>query len=319
MNTVFNHIPVMKKEIIHHLKIKKNGIYIDSTFGMGGHTKEILKNLGNNGKLYAIDQDPESYCIGKNIKDERFQIHHQNFSKLLDYAQNQKIVGKVDGIIFDLGISSIQLDNNYRGFSFKKDGPLDMRMNPQYGISAADWLFSSSIKEIAYVLKTFGEERFSNKIAYAIKKFSNIKKITNTLELSNIIRYAIPTKYMFKHPARRSFQAIRIHINQELKEIQTALESTIEILKPGGRILIISFHSLEDRIVKKFISKNSRSNIVPHGIPITEKQLNKLKTCKLKVIDRIFPSQFEIQYNPRARSSILRIAEKKYQYDNSTL
>ncbi|WP_044035052.1 16S rRNA (cytosine(1402)-N(4))-methyltransferase RsmH [Buchnera aphidicola] len=319
MNRILKHIPVMQKEIIHSLKIKKNGIYIDSTFGMGGHTKAILKELGKDGKLYAIDKDPIAYSLGKNIQDSRFHIINQNFSKLLDYAKNKKIIGKVDGIIFDLGVSSIQLDNHNRGFSFKKDGPLDMRMNPQSGISAADWLFSSSTQEIAHVLKKFGEERFSKKIAYAIKYFSNIKKITNTLELSNIIKQAIPIKNIFKHPARRSFQAIRIYINQELEEIKIALDSTLKILKPGGRISIISFHSLEDRIVKQFIINNSRSAMIPYGMPITEKQIKKLKICELKMIDRISPSKYEINYNPRARSSILRIAEKKNQYENSTL
>ncbi|QCI23773.1 16S rRNA (cytosine(1402)-N(4))-methyltransferase RsmH [Buchnera aphidicola (Macrosiphoniella sanborni)] len=311
MNHILKHIPVMKEEIIQALEIKKNGIYIDSTFGMGGHSKEILKKLGKHGRLYSLDKDPLSYAIGKNIQDSRFHIINQNFSKLLDYAQNNQIIGKVHGIIFDLGVSSMQLDNAQRGFSFKQDGPLDMRMNPQSGISAADWLFYSNTKEIAFVLKTFGEERFAKKIAHAIKYFSNIKKITSTLELANIIKKAIPIKHPFKHPARKSFQAIRIYINQELEEIKKALDSTLKILKPGGRILIISFHSLEDRIAKKFITYNSKKAIVPYGMPITEKQLKKLKICKLQMINRILPSQKEINYNPRARSSILRIAEIK--------
>jgi len=299
----------MKEELIRSLKIKKNGIYIDSTFGMGGHSNEILNNLGRDGKLYSIDRDPISFSIGKNIKDSRFHIINENFSKLLEYARNKKIVGKVNGIIFDLGMSSLQIDNDKRGFSFKKDGPLDMRMNPNCGISASDWLFKSNIQDIASVLKNFGEERFSKKIAHAIKKVNKTKKITSTLELSNIIRKAIPIKNKFKHPARRSFQAIRIYINQELEEIQKALESTLKILKPGGRISVLSFHSLEDRIIKRFMIKNSTKAMVPYGMPIMEQQLNKLKKCKLKIIKRILPTQKEINNNPRARSSILRIAE----------
>ncbi|WAI11984.1 MAG: 16S rRNA (cytosine(1402)-N(4))-methyltransferase RsmH [Buchnera aphidicola (Macrosiphum albifrons)] len=311
MNRTLKHIPVMKKELIHSLKIKKNGIYIDSTFGTGGHSNEILKKLGKDGKLYSIDKDPIAVSIGNNIKDSRFHIINENFSRLLDYAKNKKIIGKVNGIIFDLGVSSLQIDDHKRGFSFKQDGPLDMRMNPNHGISASEWLFKSNVKKIAFVLKNFGEERFSKKIAYAIKYASQIKQITSTLELANIIRRAIPIKNKFKHPAKRSFQAIRIYINQELEEIKKALESTLKILRPGGRISIVSFHSLEDRIVKKFMIKNSTKATIPYGMAITEQQLNNLKTCKLKIINRILPTQSEINDNPRARSSILRVAEIK--------
>lgn len=311
MNHTLKHIPVMKEELIRSLKIKKNGVYIDSTFGAGGHSNEILKKLGKNGRLYSIDRDPIAFSIGNNIKDPRFHIINKNFSKLLDYAENEKIIGQVNGIVFDLGMSSLQIDDHKRGFSFKKDGPLDMRMNPQCGISAAEWIFKSNVDEIAFVLKNFGEERFAKKIANAIKKTSQTKKITSTLELANIIKKVIPIKNQFKHPARRSFQAIRIYINQELEEIKKALESTLKILKPGGRISILSFHSLEDRIVKQFMIKNSTKAIVPYGMPITEKQLHQLKTCKLKIINRISPTKNEINENPRARSSILRVAEIK--------
>ncbi|QCI19795.1 MAG: 16S rRNA (cytosine(1402)-N(4))-methyltransferase RsmH [Buchnera aphidicola (Brevicoryne brassicae)] len=311
MNRTLKHIPVMKKELIQSLKIHKNGIYIDSTFGAGGHSNEILKNLGKNGKLYSLDRDPISISIGKNIKDSRFHIIHERFSNLLNYAKNEKIIGKVNGIIFDLGVSSIQIDDHKRGFSFKKNGPLDMRMNPNHGISASDWLFKSDIKTIALVLKNFGEEFFSKKIAFAIKNRNKIQKITSTKELSDIIKKSIPMKNKFKHPAKRTFQAIRIYINKELEEIKKALDSTLEILKPGGRISVISFHSLEDRIVKQFMIKNSRRAIVPYGMPITEEKLNKLNESKLKIISRILPTKNEIKNNPRARSSILRTAEKK--------
>ncbi|ANZ22448.1 ribosomal RNA small subunit methyltransferase H [Buchnera aphidicola (Diuraphis noxia)] len=311
MNDILKHIPVMKKELIQSLKIKKNGIYIDSTFGSGGHSKEILKYLGKNGTLYSFDKDPSAIAIGENIQDSRFHIIHEKFSNLLNYAENKKIIGKVNGIIFDLGLSSLQIDDYKRGFSFKQDGPLDMRMNPNCGISASDWLFKSDVHTISYILKNFGEEIFSKRIAYAIKNKNRQKKITTTKELVDIIKNAIPIKNKFKHPAKRTFQAIRIYINEELEEIKKALNNTLKILIPGGRISIISFHSLEDRIVKQFMIKNSRKASVPYGMPITEVQLNKLKTSKLKIIHRILPTQNEIKKNPRSRSAILRTAEKK--------
>lgn len=309
MNDKIKHIPVMTKELINSLKIKKNGIYIDCTFGFGGHSNAILQQLGKDGKLYSLDRDPNSVYLGKNIKDSRFHIIHEKFSQLFNYTKNEKIAGKVNGIIFDLGVSSLQIDNHKRGFSFKNDGPLDMRMNPNYGISAADWLFQSNTKEISFVLKKFGEERFSKQIAYAINNHNKIKKITSTLELADIIKKSTPIRNKFKHPARRSFQAIRIYINQELEEIKKALEDSLKVLKPGGRLSIISFHSLEDRIVKRFMIKNSSKPIVPYGMAITETQLNTLKRCKLKIIDRILPTSNEIKKNTRARSSILRVAE----------
>ncbi|ALD15182.1 16S rRNA methyltransferase [Buchnera aphidicola (Aphis glycines)] len=314
MNQNTKHIPVMKKELIDSLKIQKNGIYIDSTFGMGGHSTAILKKLGKNGKLYAIDQDVNSVLIGRKIQDKRFYIKHDSFSRILNYAKSEKIINKVDGILFDLGISSSQIEDYKRGFSFKKNGPLDMRMNQTCGIKASDWIVQASTKKIIFVLKKFGEERFAKKIAYAIKDYNRTKKITETLELVNIINKAIPKKNAFKHPARRTFQAIRIYINQELKAISNALEDSLKILKPGGRITVISFHSLEDRIIKKFMVKHSVKASVPYGMPITEKEIDKLKICKLKIIHRILPTYEEIQKNPKSRSSILRTAElKKYE------
>ncbi|QFQ32064.1 16S rRNA (cytosine(1402)-N(4))-methyltransferase RsmH [Buchnera aphidicola] len=311
MNQNIKHIPVMKKELIESLKIEENGIYIDSTFGMGGHSLEILKKLGEKGKLYAIDKDFNSVLIGKKIQDKRFYITHNNFSKILNYARSEKIIKKVDGILFDLGISSLQIEDYKRGFSFKRNGPLDMRMNQTCGITASDWIFQANTEKIIFVLKNFGEERFAKKIAYAIKDYNRKKKITETLELVNIINKAIPKKNIFKHPARRTFQAIRIYINQELEEIKNALEDSLKILKPGGRITVISFHSLEDRIIKKFMIKHSSKASVPYGMPITEKEIDKLKICKLKIIHRILPTCEEIQKNPKSRSSILRTAELK--------
>ncbi|AAM67778.1 16S rRNA (cytosine(1402)-N(4))-methyltransferase RsmH [Buchnera aphidicola] len=311
MNQTIKHISVMKKELIESLKIKKNGIYIDGTFGMGGHALSILKTIGREGRLYAIDRDPNSVFIGNQIKDKRFHIIHSNFSKILNYAKYNNIIGKVNGILFDLGTSSLQIENEKRGFSFKKNGPLDMRMNPHAGISASEWLFKSDINKIYFVLKNFGEERFSKRIAYAIKDYCKKKKINNTFELVDIIKKATPIKNKFKHPAKRTFQAIRIYINQELEEIKKGLENSLKILKPGGRLSIISFHSLEDRIVKNFMMKYSKKATVPYGLPITENKLETLRICKLKIINRIFPTQKEIEKNPRARSSVLRTAELK--------
>ncbi|QCI18209.1 16S rRNA (cytosine(1402)-N(4))-methyltransferase RsmH [Buchnera aphidicola (Aphis nasturtii)] len=314
MNQNIKHIPVMKKELIKSLKIQENGIYIDSTFGMGGHAIEILKKLGKDGKLYAIDKDLNSILIGNKIKDKRFSIIHDNFSKILNYAKSNKIIRKVDGILFDLGVSSSQILDYKRGFSFKQNGPLDMRMNQTCGITASNWIVQASAEKIIFVLKNFGEERFAKKIAYAIKDYNRKKKITETLELVNIIKKAIPKKNIFKHPARRTFQAIRIYINQELEEISNALEESLKILKPGGRITVISFHSLEDRIIKKFMLKHSMRAKIPYGMPITEKEIEKLKICKLKIINRMLPTYEEIQKNPKSRSAILRTAElKKYE------
>ncbi|QCI24310.1 16S rRNA (cytosine(1402)-N(4))-methyltransferase RsmH [Buchnera aphidicola (Muscaphis stroyani)] len=311
MNQKIQHVSVMKKEVINSLNIKSNGIYIDGTFGMGGHSLEILKKLGKKGKIYSIDKDPYAVSIANNIKDSRFKIIHGTFSKILDYAKANQIDGKVDGIVFDLGVSLSQINEKKRGFSFKKDGPLDMRMNPNCGITASEWLFKSNVNQISSVLKEFGEERFSKRIARSIKKNNQIKKITSTLELSEIIKTAIPIKNKFKHPSKRTFQAIRIYINQELKEIKIALKDTLKILKPGGRISIISFHSLEDRIVKSFMLKNSKKAYIPRGLPITEEQINSLQKNRLKIINRLFPTQEEIKKNPRSRSSVLRTAELK--------
>ncbi|MCW5196464.1 16S rRNA (cytosine(1402)-N(4))-methyltransferase RsmH [Buchnera aphidicola (Pemphigus obesinymphae)] len=304
------HIPVLLQESIHSLNIKKNGIYIDCTFGEGGHTKKILKKLGKNGKLYSIDRDPYAISEANKIKDHRFCIIQGLFSNILNYAKQKNIIGKINGIILDLGMSSLQLNNPTRGFSFMQDGPLDMRMNPKKGISAASWLNKAKENEIAFILKKFGEEKFAKHIAKSIFKQKKIKPILRTKELADLIAKSIPKYNKFKHPATRSFQAIRIYLNQEIEEINLVLNNALKILIPGGRLSIISFHSLEDRIVKKFIKKNSQKAQVPIGLPITEKKINQIKKIKLKIINRIFPSENEIYINPKSRSSILRVAEK---------
>lgn len=313
------HIPVLLQESINALNIKKNGTYIDCTFGEGGHSIKILEKLGKNGILYAIDRDPYAIIAASKIKDPRFHIIHGLFSNILDIAKQNNIIGKINGILLDLGTSSLQLDDPKRGFSFMKDGPLDMRMNPKKGISAAYWLKKAKKNEISLILKNFGEEKFAARIAQSIVNQNKIKPILRTKELADLICNSTPIYNKFKHPATRSFQAIRIYINQEIEEIKTALINALKILIPGGRLSIISFHSLEDRIIKKFMIKHSQKAQVPIGLPITEEKLNQLKKIKLKIIEKVFPSKNEIKLNPRSRSSILRVAEKKYDNKKQTL
>lgn len=305
------HIPVLLKETINSLKIKKNGKYLDGTFGFGGHSLKILKKIGKNGKLYAIDRDPESFNEGKKIKDNRFEIFQDKFSNIKKHLNKKTLKNKLDGILLDLGVSSPQIDKPYRGFSFLKDGPLDMRMNQNSGIPIYKWLQKTNFKELSNILKIFGEERFSKKIAFFILKENKKKKITRTKELSNIIYNIIPFKKKFKHPATRTFQALRIYINEELKELKKILDISLEILKPGGRLSIISFHSLEDRIIKKFFKKHSYFYNPPIGLPITEIQKKKYIVDSIKIFKKIKPKNSEIKKNPRSRSAILRTLEMK--------
>lgn len=244
------------------------------------------------------------------IDDPRFSIIHGPFSALADYARERELDGKIDGILLDLGVSSPQLDDAERGFSFMRDGPLDMRMDPTRGQSAAQWLMTAEEADIAWVIKTFGEERFGKRIARAIVERNREEPMTRTKELAAVVSAAMPVKDKFKHPATRTFQAIRIWINSELDEIEKALKGSLEALSPGGRLSIISFHSLEDRIVKRFMRENSRGPQVPAGLPMTEAQLNKLGGRQLKALGKLMPGEEEVAENPRARSSVLRIAER---------
>ncbi|USS94277.1 16S rRNA (cytosine(1402)-N(4))-methyltransferase RsmH [Buchnera aphidicola] len=306
------HIPVLLKKSIKALKIQKNGIYIDGTFGAGGHSKFILKKINDYGKLYSIDRDPESIKIAKKIKDKRFTIIHGLFSNIYKYCKKYKIIKKVNGIILDLGMSSMQLNNNKRGFSFKKNGPLDMRMNQKNGIPVSEWLLHVKEKEIAKILKKYGEEKYYKRIAFHIFRKIKRKPILKTCELSKIISKITPRKN--KKSSVRTFQALRIKTNNELNELKDFLKNVMKILAPKGRLCIISFHSLEDRIIKKFMFQNSRKiPNLPKNIPLTTKELEKLheRKCKLKVFKKIFSTKEEILQNPRCRSAILRIAELK--------
>jgi 16S rRNA (cytosine1402-N4)-methyltransferase len=306
----FKHTTVLLDEAVNGLNIRPDGIYIDGTFGRGGHSRLILSQLGAEGRLLAIDRDPQAIAAAQAIDDPRFSIIHGPFSELAEYARERDLQGKIDGILLDLGVSSPQLDDAERGFSFMRDGPLDMRMDPTRGQSAAQWLLTADEADIAWVIKTFGEEKFGKRIARAIIERNREEPMTRTKELAAVVAAAMPVKDKFKHPATRTFQAIRIWINSELEEIEKALKGSIEALAPGGRLSIISFHSLEDRIVKRFMRENSRGPQVPAGLPMTEAQLNKLGGRYLKPLGKMMPGEEEVAENVRARSSVLRIAER---------
>ncbi|EML0362541.1 16S rRNA (cytosine(1402)-N(4))-methyltransferase RsmH [Providencia rettgeri] len=309
----FKHVTVLLDEAVNGLNIKPNGIYIDGTFGRGGHSRLILSQLGAQGRLIAIDRDPEAIKAAQAIDDPRFMIKHGPFSAIAEYVEEEGLTGKIDGVLLDLGVSSPQLDDPERGFSFMRDGPLDMRMDPTKGQSAQQWLMDAEADDIAWVLKTFGEERFAKRIARAIVERNHNPEeepLTRTRHLAELIAKVSPMKDRHKHPATRSFQAIRIYINSELEEIEKALEGAMNVLAPQGRLSVISFHSLEDRLVKRFIRKNSKGPSVPAGIPLTEVQIKELGAAQLRDLGKMKPSENEIDENPRARSSVLRFAEK---------
>ncbi|WP_312311173.1 16S rRNA (cytosine(1402)-N(4))-methyltransferase RsmH [Atlantibacter sp.] len=306
----YKHKTVLLDEAVDGLNIRPDGIYIDGTFGRGGHSRLILSQLGPQGRLIAIDRDPQAIEAAKAIDDPRFSIVHGPFSALADYVGERDLQGKIDGILLDLGVSSPQLDDAERGFSFMRDGPLDMRMDPTRGQSAAQWLLSAEESDIVWVLKTYGEERFAKRIARAIVERNREQPMTRTKELAEVVAAATPVKDKFKHPATRTFQAVRIWVNSELDEIELALKGSLDALAPGGRLSVISFHSLEDRLVKRFMREQSRGPQVPAGIPMTEAQLNKLGGRQLRALGKLMPGEEEVAENPRARSSVLRIAER---------
>ncbi|GKW08513.1 16S rRNA (cytosine(1402)-N(4))-methyltransferase RsmH [Pectobacterium carotovorum] len=307
----YKHTTVLLDEAVNGLNIRSGGIYIDGTFGRGGHSRLILSQLGPEGRLLAIDRDPQAIEAAKAIDDPRFSIIHGPFSAMAEYVAELGLTGQIDGVLLDLGVSSPQLDDPERGFSFMRDGPLDMRMDPTRGLSAAEWLMKAEADDIVWVLKTFGEERFAKRIARAIVERNRLDPMTRTKELAELIAAASPIREKHKHPATRSFQAIRIYINSELEEIERALEGALSVLAPQGRLSVISFHSLEDRIVKRFIRHQSRGPQVPAGLPLTEEQLRSQGGQTLKAVGKkLMPSEEEVAENPRARSSVLRFAER---------
>ncbi len=303
-----DHKPVLLEECIEALSIKPGGIYIDGTFGRGGHSQEILKRL-DNGQLIAIDKDSEAvkYAL-EHIKESKFSIYHGSFEQISDFAQKAGVFGKVDGILLDLGVSSPQLDKAERGFSFLKDGPLDMRMDTTQGQSAKDWINSAGEADIANVLRDYGEERFAKRMARAICEYRVSKPFETTIELADVIAKANPKWEKYKHPATRAFQAIRIYINQELESLRRLLDNVLACLAPHGRLAIISFHSLEDRMVKRFMRDKARGEVMPRKLPIKDIEM---QGRVLKVIGKaIKPKDTELQNNQRSRSAILRVGEK---------
>jgi len=307
MMTKNHHNSVMLSESIDGLKVNNKGVYVDATFGRGGHTQCILDQLGDSGQLIAFDRDLEAVEFAKsNFNDPRLIVIHSSFSKLENELERLDLIGKIDGILMDLGVSSPQLEQAERGFSFNKDGPLDMRMDQTQPLTAAQWLKQSTELEIADALYLYGEEKRSRVIASTIKKYQKNNEIKTTLDLSNLITSVVRSGKN-KHPATRSFQAIRIVINEELKQLSEALEQTIKALAINGRLSVITFHSIEDRIVKQFIRKYSRPKEAPKGLPIITNEENQ---CALKDLGKIMPSEQEIMANRRSRSAMLRLAQK---------
>lgn len=304
------HISVLLTEAIDGLHIDPNGCYIDCTFGRGGHSSLILSKLSSQGRLIAIDRDPSAIAAAEKFKDDkRFVIEHQGFAHLAEIAEQHGLMEKVNGILLDLGVSSPQLDEAERGFSFMNDGPLDMRMDTTRGQTAAQWLAVADVEDITWVLRTFGEEKHAWRIANAIVDARTETPFTRTSQLAKLIKTTAPQREIKKHPATRSFQAIRMYINSELEQIEKALAASLSVLADKGRLVVISFHSLEDRLVKQFMKKHSQGKKVPRGLPVSEAELNKGK--KLALVGRkLKPSKSEVEENVRSRSSVLRIAER---------
>lgn len=306
-----SHTPVLLSETLQMLAIKPNGFYVDATFGRGGHSRAILNALGKEGRLLAVDRDLEainSETARALLKDKRFALKQGCFSALESILTEEAMMGRVDGLLLDLGVSSPQLDNPDRGFSFVKDGPLDMRMNTAMGVSAAEWLARVGEQELADVLFHYGEERFARRIARTVVEARKQAPITTTSQLVKLIEHAQPIRDKYKHPATRSFQAIRIEVNKEIEELKALLEQSLRILKQGGRLVVISFHSLEDKIVKQFINAESGAKYDPGKLPVKEQ--DRVKGQLKKLGKAIKATDAEVEQNPRARSAIMRVAEK---------
>ncbi len=301
------HETVLKEEAVAALAVQPNGFYIDATFGRGGHTEAILNELGPDGRLLVLDQDPEAIAAAHALaeREPRLLVKHERFSSVGDVVNQIGVQGEVAGILFDLGVSSPQLDNPDRGFSFMHDGPLDMRMNTADQRKAADWINSASERDIADVFKRYGEERFAKRLAAAVVRERDLERIESTGRLAEILKQAHPAWEKDKHPATRAFQAIRIFINSELAEIERALQCSEEILATEGRLVVISFHSLEDRIVKRFMADKESGDRYPRDLPIPAAALS--PTFK-RVGKALRPSAAEVARNPRARSAVMRTA-----------
>ncbi len=300
MDTPWQHTTVLLSEAVDALELQPDGTYVDATFGRGGHTRLMLSQLSDKGRVIAFDKDPEAIAVAQQIQDPRLSIRHEGFAHLGDLPP-----ASVDGVLMDLGISSPQVDNPARGFSFRHDGPLDMRMDTTRGQSVQEWLAEADMQHIAEVIREYGEERFALQIAKAIDARRQERGVpTSTAELAQLVADTVKTREPGKDPATRTFQAFRIFINAELEELQQALDATLHVLRPHGRLAVISFHSLEDRIVKQFIAQHARE-VYDRRAPFAPPQV-----MDFKAVQRIKPSAGEIASNPRARSAILRVAER---------
>jgi 16S rRNA (cytosine1402-N4)-methyltransferase len=300
------HVPVLAEEVLAALQVREAGTYVDGTFGRGGHSAAILARLGVRGRLFALDQDPEAHSH-RALEDPRLELIHARFSTMKS-ALAARNVTHVAGVLLDLGVSSPQLDTAERGFSFMRDGPLDMRMDTTRGETAAEWIARAEEQEIREVIWRHGEERFAKQIAGAIVAARGVNPITTTGQLAEVVGRAVRTREPGQHPATRTFQAVRIHLNQELEELALTLPQAVDLLEPGGRLAVISFHSLEDRIVKNFLRDASTADKLPKGVPVRAADI---PAAPLSLVGRaVKPGEAELRRNPRSRSAVMRVAEK---------
>lgn len=311
MTSSFRHITVLLDEAVEALAVRAEGCYLDGTFGRGGHSRLILERLGPEGRLLGFDKDPLAIASGQALaaEDGRFVVVQRSFADLGEEAVTRGLVGKVDGLLLDLGVSSPQLDDAERGFSFLNDGPLDMRMNPDAGVSAAQFIATASADEIARVFKEYGEERFAKRMARAVVERREQKPFERTADLAAVLTEANPAWEKGKNPATRAFQGLRIHVNNELGDLERGLDAALETLAVGGRLVVISFHSLEDRIVKQFMRRQAKGEAdnLPRDLPIIPKAFEP----RLKLLGKpIFAGDVELKANPRSRSAVMRVAEK---------
>ncbi|MBF7142797.1 MULTISPECIES: 16S rRNA (cytosine(1402)-N(4))-methyltransferase RsmH [Pseudomonas] len=307
----FNHITVLLDEAIEALAVRADGCYIDGTFGRGGHSRLLLEQLGSDGRLLGFDKDPLAIATGQALaaEDGRFVIVQRSFAEMASQAQQLGLSGKVSGILLDLGVSSPQLDDPSRGFSFMNDGPLDMRMDPDRGISAAQFIAQAPEEEIARVFKEYGEERFARRMARAVVERRAQQPFERTGDLAEVLKVANPAWEKHKHPATRAFQGLRIHVNNELADLEAGLQSALDILAVGGRLVVISFHSLEDRIVKLFMRRleKGEADTLPRNLPV---QVQRFEPVIRTLGKARFASEEELKANPRSRSAVMRVAEK---------
>jgi 16S rRNA (cytosine1402-N4)-methyltransferase len=311
MNSGFTHITVLLEEAVEALAVRADGCYLDGTFGRGGHSRLILQNLGPDGRLLGFDKDPQAIATGQALaaEDGRFVIVQRSFAELGSEALERGLDGKVSGVLLDLGVSSPQLDDPERGFSFMNDGPLDMRMDPSRGISAAEFVNTAPAEEIARVFKEYGEERFARRMAGAVVARRETQPFERTADLAEVLKVANPAWEKGKNPATRAFQGLRIHVNNELGDLEAGLDAALENLEVGGRLVVISFHSLEDRIVKLFMRKlvKGEADNMPRNLPIRHQAFEP----RIKIIGKAqFASDDETRANPRSRSAVMRVAEK---------